>query len=86
MLVSGPLMTWASGSPIPVFGCFIVPGPVGELPSLQTAMHAIHVFCGNVILWVSVLHVAAAFKHLMFHDDDSFARMLWPGREAKSSD
>lgn len=86
MLISGPLMAWAGGNAIPVFGWFSLPGPVGELPALQTAMHSVHAFCGNVILWLSVLHVTAAFKHLMFHDDDSFARMLWPGREAKSTD
>lgn len=86
MLISGPLMAWAGGNAIPVFDWFSIPGPIGELQALQTAMHSVHVLGGNVILWVTVLHIAAAFKHLMFHDDDSFARMLWPGREANRID
>lgn len=83
MLMSGPLMAWASGMPIPVFGWFNVPGPVGESPALQSLMHNIHVSSANVIFIITVLHIAAAFKHLMFHDDDSFAGMLWPGRPSK---
>lgn len=80
MLMSGPLMAWASGASIPVFDWFDVPGPVGESPVLQNLMHSLHVSSANVILVVTVIHVAAALKHLMFHEDESFVRMLWPGR------
>lgn len=80
MLLSGPLMAWANGAPIPVFGWFAVPGPLDESPALRNAMHTVHVASSNIILWLTLLHIAGALKHLMFHDDDAFVRMLWPRR------
>ncbi len=80
MLLSGPLMAWANGASIPVFGWFVVPGPFGESAAMRNVMHAIHLTSSNLILCVTLLHVAGAFKHLMFHDDEAFVRMLWPRR------
>ena len=80
MLLSGPLMAWANGASIPVFDWFVIPGPIGESPAVRSVMHTIHLTSSNLILWVTLLHVAGAFKHLMFHHDEAFVRMLWPGR------
>ena len=81
MLLTGPLMVWANGASIPVFSRFSIPGPIPESEALREFAYAIHVVSANVLLWLTLLHIAGALKHLMFHADDSFARMLWPGRE-----
>ena len=80
MLLSGPLMAWANGAAIPVFGWFVIPGPFGESAAVRSFMHTIHLASSNLILWITLLHIAGAFKHLMFHDDEAFVRMLWPRR------
>ncbi len=67
---------------IPVFDWFSIPGPLPESVALEEIAHAIHVASANALLWLTLLHVGGAFKHLMFHADDVFARMLWPGRRA----
>lgn len=84
MLLSGPLMAWANGATIPVFGWFGIPGPFEKSDGLRDILHAIHVASSNVLLWLTLLHVSGAFKHLMFHADDSFVRMLWPGKRTET--
>ena len=80
MLVSGPVMAWANGGSIPVFSAFAIPAPFGESAPLRAAAHVVHVAAAQVVLWLTLLHVAGALVHLMFRDDDSFVRMLSPGR------
>ncbi len=85
MLVSGPVMVWANDASIPVFGAFEIPGPVGASPTLRAAARTTHVVAANVILLLTLAHIAGALKHLMFHADESFVRMLWPGRSDRQS-
>jgi cytochrome b561 len=62
MLVSGPIMAWA------------LPERV-ELASYALLFH------GNaaiLLVGLVVLHILAALKHLMFHDDETIARIFLP--------
>lgn len=86
MLISGPLMAWSSGAAIPVVGSLSLPSPIGQWPGLLFVAQKTHIVAGNVVLWLTLLHVLAGFKHLMFHDDDSFVRMLWPVRDRADLD
>lgn len=80
MMVSGPTMLWAGGNPVNVFGWFSVPGPIGKSPTTGDLAYFIHSNAALLLFWLVVLHIGGALKHLMFHSDDTIARMIWPGR------
>lgn len=84
MLVSGPVMVWAGGYPVGVFSLIAIPGPVPESESLRSLAWFVHSNSALLLLILVILHIGGALKHLMFHTDDTFARMIWPGkREGK---
>jgi len=60
----------------------IISGPtiawLGRGSSPGAIAHTIHVYAGNLLLILVLTHVVAGIKHLMFHDDESVVRMLWP--------
>jgi cytochrome b561 len=78
MLCSGPLLAWSSATPIVIFGRFDIQGPAAGIPWIHELASATHGFCGKAVLWLTVIHVVGAFKHLMFHNDETFARMFVP--------
>ncbi len=79
MLLSGPLMVWGGGQAVVIFDSIAIPGPVGESAQLRDLAHAIHSLSARALLVLVLIHIGAAFKHLMFHSDDTIVRMLWPG-------
>ena len=78
MLISGPLMIWSRGNPIPVFDWFSIPSPMGTNSALSDFAEEIHAFSANTLLIVILLHISGAFKHLMFSDNEVFLRILVP--------
>jgi cytochrome b561 len=60
----------------------ILSGPIvawlGPLTLIGSAAFVVHNYAGNVLLVLVITHTLAAVKHLMFHQDDSVIRMLWP--------
>lgn len=62
----------------------IVSGPLIAWLGSQTRMGStafvVHLYAGNVLLILVITHILGAVKHLMFHQDDSVVRMLWPKR------
>ncbi len=66
LLLSGPLVAWAM--------------PRGS--SLMEIALAFHGNAARALALLVVLHVLAALKHLMFHDDETIARIFVPRREA----
>ncbi len=64
MLVSGPLMAW------------LLP----ERTALANAALAVHATTATVLIVMVVLHIGGALKHLMFHDDETIARIFVPRR------
>jgi cytochrome b561 len=82
MLASGPIMVWSGGEPISIFGWFSIRGPIGESELTREVAWFIHSNCAMLLLWLVLLHVSGALKHLMFHADDTIARMIWPGRQS----
>ena len=80
MLLSGPVMVWAGGRQIVIFEAIRIPGPLGESATLGDLAWFIHSNSAMALFWLVVLHVGGALKHLMFHDDETFVRMIWPGR------
>ena len=86
MLASGPLMVWSSGSPIAIFSWFSIAGPIGESEPIRELAWFIHSNSASLLSWLVLLHVGGALKHLMFHADDTFARMIWPGKQKSGAD
>jgi cytochrome b561 len=82
MLCSGPIIMWSDGNPISVFGLISLPSPLSEMPVVNEAARAVHAFCGQSVLWLTVIHIGGALRHLMFHDDDTIARIFVPKRES----
>jgi cytochrome b561 len=62
----------------------IISGPtlawLGQESELASTVLAVHLDAGNVLLILVITHFLGAMKHLMFHQDDSIVRMLWPKR------
>lgn len=84
MLLSGPLMVWAGGRPIVIFDAIRIPGPIAEAETLGDLARFIHSNAAMVLFWLVILHIGGALKHLMFHTDDTFARMIWPGKDSRN--
>lgn len=80
LLISGPIMVWADGHAVVIFGAVSIPGPVGESESLREIAWTVHSRAALGLLLLFFLHVAGALKHLMFHSDDTIIRILWPTR------
>lgn len=79
MLVSGPMMVWSGGHSISIFGWLLIPGPLGEVESVREFAWIVHSNSALLLLLLVLVHVAGALKHLMFHSDDTFVGMIWPG-------
>ena len=62
MLVSGPLMAWT----------------LGEGGQLAELLHVLHANAAIVLAVLVSLHILGALKHLMFHDDETIARIFVP--------
>jgi cytochrome b561 len=79
MLVSGPLLVWASGVPVELYGGVSLFAQGSSSPALQYLASTIHGVTATSLVVLTALHIAGAFKHLMFHDDETFVSMLRPG-------
>lgn len=65
MIVSGPLMAW------------VIPEKTG-LAEIALQFHS---NAAKLLFVLVVLHILAAFKHLMFHDDETIARIFVPHKK-----
>lgn len=86
MLLTGPLLVWSTGASISVFDWFSIPSPTGFSITLYQFVYRVHSISAIIILCVSLAHMAGAFKHLMFDDDEIFLRMLVPLRKSTKDD
>ena len=78
MLLSGPLVVWAGGQPIELFAGIRIPSPTGRMDALRELAWWVHENTALLLLLLLAAHVAGALKHLMFHADETFARMIFP--------
>ena len=62
MLISGPIMAWAMPNR-------------NDLAELAFIFHS---FAAKALAVLVVLHILAAMKHLMFHEDETIARIFVP--------
>lgn len=81
MLVSGPLLVWFDGEPVRIFGRLSIESPFGAAEAARELAWTAHSTGALLLLWLVLLHIGGALKHLMFYSDDTIARMIWPGRK-----
>ena len=86
MLASGPLMIWSGGHSIGIFGWLSIPAPIGASESVRDLAWFIHSNSAFLLMLLVLLHIGGALKHLMFHADDTIARMIWPGNRKTESE
>ena len=72
MLVSGPLLALTL--------------TMDNTATVAAAAHTIHNLAANLLAILVILHIAGAFKHLMFNDDETLARIFTPGRRDSAVD
>ena len=80
MMLSGPLLVWAGGNHIGVFGLVSIPAPFAASDALRSLAWYLHSKAAMLLLVLVLLHIGGALKHLMFHSDDTIVRMIWPGK------
>ena len=66
MLISGPLTAWA----------------MPDHSSLSEFAFIFHSNAAKALAMLVVLHILAALKHLMFHEDETVARIFVPRKDA----
>ena len=42
------------------------------------SIRAIHAGTANTLFLLVLVHILGALKHLMFHEDETIERMIWP--------
>lgn len=78
--ILGVLAQQTEGHPV-VFLGLTLPTLAAKNDAIQHRIEDLHVLVGNVMLWLIVLHIAAALYHALIVGDDTLARMA--GRWAK---
>jgi len=81
MLTSGPMVVWAGGHAVTIFGAVSIPGPFNASESLRDIAWTVHSNAALALLLLVIAHIAGALKHLMFNSDDTIVRMLWPAHQ-----
>lgn len=78
MLISGPMIILFGQGSLTLIGEVNITFTLFPSPLLMSLARDLHGTFAFFLLIISLLHIAAAFKHMMFNDDDSFIRMLVP--------
>lgn len=86
MLITGPLMVWASGETIHVWNWFEIPGPLAQNFPLRDALHTVHGWSAATILVLTLLHIGGVYKHAAFNQDGTFGKMLAPAPQDEPAD
>ena len=76
IVISGYLISTATGQGISVFGWFDVPALVSGLPSQADRAGAVHYWVAIGVLGWAALHALGALKHHFLDRDDTLRRML----------
>ncbi len=76
IVISGYLISTATGQGISVFGWFDVPALVSGLPSQADRAGAVHYWVAIGVLGLAALHALGALKHHFIDRDDTLRRML----------
>lgn len=76
IVISGYLISTATGQGISVFGWFEVPALISGLPSQADRAGLVHYWVALGVLGLAALHALGALKHHFLDRDDTLRRML----------
>lgn len=76
IVISGYLISTATGQGISVFGWFEVPALITGLPAQADRAGAVHYWVAIGVLGLAALHALGALKHHFLDRDDTLRRML----------
>lgn len=76
IVISGYLISTATGQGISVFGWFELPALISGLPQQADRAGAVHYWVAMTVLGLATLHALGALKHHFFDRDDTLRRML----------
>jgi len=82
MLVTGPIMAWAGGIEMTVFDWFVIRSLDPPQLALSDFMHTIHAASAVVVFIGILLHLGGVYKHVAFHRDGTFSKMLVAGKRS----
>ena len=76
IVISGYLISTATGQGISFFGWFEVPATLTGLPAQADRAGAVHYWAAILVLGLAALHALGALKHHFIDRDDTLRRML----------
>jgi cytochrome b561 len=76
MLFSGPLSVWTNGDAIGLFTFAELTSPFAANESLHGPLAATHRIVAKVLLVVFLIHIAGAFRQILFSSGETSNRML----------
>lgn len=79
IVISGYLISTATGQGISVFGWFEVPALISGLPHQADRAGVVHYWAAMTVLGLAGLHALGALKHHCIDRDDTLRRMLGMG-------
>jgi cytochrome b561 len=68
-----------------VLSLMMISGPIMawlDNTSITDAAYIVHSNGANLLFGLVLLHVGGTLKHIIFHEDDTIVRMLWPKRRS----
>lgn len=84
VVISGYLISTARGQGVDVFGWFLVPALITDLPLQADRAGAVHYWVAISVLSLAAIHALGALKHHFLDRDDTLRRMLgMPPRTTK---
>jgi len=75
-MLSGYLIPTAKGVGVDVFGWFMAPATLANIPQQADIAGAIHLWSAWALIGLALLHSGAALKHHFIDRDDTLLRML----------
>lgn len=76
MLFSGPLAVWTGGGAITLFSFGEIASPFEANQALHEFLEATHRTFAKIIFVVFLIHVAGAFRQILFSDGETSNRMI----------
>ena len=68
-----------------VFDWFAIPSPLATSFGLADFFHGIHTAAALIVFFGILLHLGGVYKHLAFHQDGTFTKMLVAAKSSGSS-
>ncbi len=76
VMFSGYLISTADSRPVEVFGLFAVPATITSIAEQEDVAGVVHLVLASILIFMALMHAAAALKHHFIDRDSTLSRML----------